>query len=212
MGDMQGQLQLNEQLQEMCIEYKDLCDQFLSILATAENMVKEAKKKYSHWDEFDSSSHKTDNGLALQFLRLLKIFKENRSDFMVEYKNNQNAYENNFLLENGSFNLPKKIDLETVQEKVNLWKSLTDNNDYKEYFEEIINVLNYNCKLEIDKEKQKYYKTTRSDEQKKQHIKNIMKVKACKKEEDDKVTDEVAETGNYEYEPQYYDKPGRWRF
>ena len=208
---MQGQLQLNEQLQEMCIEYKDLCDQFLSILATAENRVKEAKKKYSHWDEFDSSSHKTDNGLALQFLRLLKIFKENRSDFMVEYKNNQNAYENNFLLENGCFNLPKKIDLKTVQEKVNLWKTLTDNNDYKLYFQEIINVLNYNCKLDIDKEKQKYYKTVRNDEQKKQYIKNIMKVKACKKGEDDKVTDEVAETGKYEYEPEYYDKPGRWR-
>ena len=39
-----------------------------------------------------------------------------------------------------------------------------------------------------------------------------MKVKARKKGEDEKVTDEVAETGKYEYEPEYYDKPGRWRY
>ena len=38
------QLQVNEQLQEMCIEYKDLCDLFLSVLATAENMVNDSKK------------------------------------------------------------------------------------------------------------------------------------------------------------------------
>ena len=206
------QLQINEQLQEMCIEYKDLCDLFLSVLATAENMVKDSKKKYGHWDEFDSSKHKTDNGLALQFLRLLKNFKENRSDFMVEYKNNYNAYQNQFLLENGSFNLPKKIDLKKVQEKVELWKSLTENNDYKLYFQEIINILNYNSKLDIEKEKKKYYINVRNDEQKKQQINNIMKVKALKKGEDEKVTDEVAETGKYEYEPEYYDKPGRWRY
>ena len=206
------QLQINEQLQEMSIEYKDLCDLFLSVLATAENMVKDTKKKYGHWDEFDSSKHKTDKGLALQFLRLLKNFKENRSDFMVEYKNNFNAYQNQFLLDNGSFNLPKKIDLKKVQEKVELWKSLTDNNDYKLYFQEIINILNYNCKLDIEKEKKKYYRNVRNDEQKKQSINNIMKVKACKKGEDEKVADEVAETGKYEYEPEYYDKPGRWRY
>jgi hypothetical protein len=153
MGDAQMQLQVNEQLQEMCIEYKDLCDLFLSVLATAENMVKDSKKKYGHWDEFDSSKYKTDNGLALQFLRLLKNFKENRSDFMVEYKNDFNAYQNHFLLDNGSFNLPKKIDLKKVQEKVELWKSLTENNDYKLYFQEIINILNYNSKLDIEKEK-----------------------------------------------------------
>jgi hypothetical protein len=212
MGDAQMQLQVNEQLQEMCIEYKDLCDLFLSVLATAENMVKDSKKKYGHWDEFDSSKYKTDNGLALQFLRLLKNFKENRSDFMVEYKNDFNAYQNHFLLDNGSFNLPKKIDLKKVQEKVELWKSLTENNDYKLYFQEIINILNYNSKLDIEKEKKKYYNNVRNDEQKKQHINNIMKVKACKKGEDEKVTDEVAETGKYEYEPEYYDKPGRWRY
>ena len=206
------QLQVNEQLQEMCIEYKDLCDLFLSVLATAENMVKDSKKKYGHWDEFDSSKHKTDNGLALQFLRLLKNFKENRSDFMVEYKNDFNAYQNHFLLDNGSFNLPKKIDLKKVQEKVELWKSLTENNDYKLYFQEIINILNYNSKLDIEKEKKKYYSNVRNDEQKKENINNIMKVKACKKGEDEKVTDEVAETGKYEYEPEYYDKPGRWRY
>ena len=206
------QLQVNEQLQEMCIEYKDLCDLFLSVLATAENMVKDSKKKYGHWDEFDSSKHKTDNGLALQFLRLLKNFKENRSDFMVEYKNDFNAYQNHFLLDNGSFNLPKKIDLKKVQEKVELWKSLTENNDYKLYFQEIINILNYNSKLDIEKEKKKYYNNVRNEEQKKQHINNIMKVKACKKGEDEKVADEVAETGKYEYEPEYYDKPGRWRY
>lgn len=206
------QLQVNEQLQEMCIEYKDLCDLFLSVLATAENMVNDSKKKYGHWDEFDSSKHKTDNGLALQFLRLLKNFKENRSDFMVEYKNDFNAYQNHFLLDNGSFNLPKKIDLKKVQEKVELWKSLTENNDYKLYFQEIINILNYNSKLDIEKEKKKYYSNVRNDEQKKENINNIMKVKACKKGEDEKVTDEVAETGKYEYEPEYYDKPGRWRY
>lgn len=206
------QLQVNEQLQEMCIEYKDLCDLFLSVLATAENMVKDSKKKYGHWDEFDSSKNKTDNGLALQFLRLLKNFKENRSDFMVEYKNDFNAHQNHFLLDNGSFNLPKKIDLKKVQEKVELWKSLTENNDYKLYFQEIINILNYNSKLDIEKEKKKYYSNVRNDEQKKENINNIMKVKACKKGEDEKVTDEVAETGKYEYEPEYYDKPGRWRY
>ena len=48
----------------MCIEYKDLCDIFLSLLATVENMVKE-EKKYGNYNEFNSGNHKNENGLAL---------------------------------------------------------------------------------------------------------------------------------------------------
>lgn len=207
-----NQLQLNRQLQEMCIEYKDLCDIFLSVLATAENMVKDNNKKYGHYDEFDSSNYKTDNGLALQFLRLLKTFKENRTDFNKEYKNIPSAYQQKFLLENGTFNFPKKINLKTVEEKIAKWKSLTKNQTYHKYFDEIINIINYNCQLDLENEKKKYYTKVRNEEQKKENIKNIMKVKAEKKREDEPVTDEVAQTGGYVYEPVYNDKPGRWRY
>lgn len=206
------QLQLNRQLQEMCVEYKDLCDIFLSVLATAENMAKDNNKKYGHYDEFDSIKYKTDNGLALQFLRLLKTFKENRSDFNAEYKNNPEAYQQNFILENGTFKFPQKINLKIVEEKVALWKSLTKNQIYHKYFDEIINIINYNGKLDLEDEKKKHYTQLRNDEQKKENIKNIMKVKAAKKTEDETITDEVAQTGGYVYEPVYNDKPGRWRY
>lgn len=206
------QLQLNRQLQEMCVEYKDLCDIFLSVLATAENMAKDNNNKYGHYDEFDSIKYKTDNGLALQFLRLLKTFKENRSDFNAEYKNNPEAYQQNFILENGTFKFPQKINLKIVEEKVALWKSLTKNQIYHKYFDEIINIINYNGKLDLEDEKKKHYTQLRNDEQKKENIKNIMKVKAAKKTEDETITDEVAQTGGYVYEPVYNDKPGRWRY
>jgi hypothetical protein len=42
---MSLQIQVNKQVQEMIVEYKDLCDMFLSVLATAENMVNDSKKK-----------------------------------------------------------------------------------------------------------------------------------------------------------------------
>lgn len=64
MGQKQDHLQLNQEVQEMCIEYKDLCDIFLSLLATVENMVKE-EKKYGNYNEFNSGNHKNENGLAL---------------------------------------------------------------------------------------------------------------------------------------------------
>jgi hypothetical protein len=204
-------LQIDRQLQEMCVEYKDLCDIFLSVLATAENMVKDDNKKYGHYDEFDSSKYKTDDGLALQFLRLLKTFKENRSDFNSEYRNNPEAYRLKFISDNGTFKFPEKINLKIVEEKVALWKSLTKNETYHKYFNEIIHILNYDSKLDLDIAKKSHYTKVRNDEQKKENIKNIMKVKAAKKKEDEPIIDEVAETGGYVYEPVYNDKPGRWR-
>ena len=95
-GQQQEQLQLNQEVQEMYIKYKDLCDIFLSILATVENLVKE-EKKYENYDEFNSGKHNNENGLALQFLRLQKIFKENISDFELEDKHYELAKNYNFI-------------------------------------------------------------------------------------------------------------------
>ena len=132
---MSFQIQVNKQVQEMIVEYKDLCDMFLSVLATAENMVNDSKKKYGFYDEFDSTKHKNPNGLALQFLRLLNNFKENRSDFMSEYRNSKEAAEYSFINNKGQFQFPKKIDLKIVQEKINKWKELAGNEIYKKYYE-----------------------------------------------------------------------------
>ena len=208
---MQATIQINKQIQEMVVEYKDLCDMFLSVLATAENMVDDSKKKYGYYDEFNSIKHKNSNGLALQFLRLLKNFKENRSDFMSEYKNVKEANQYNFLNSKGQFIFPEKINLGVVQEKINNWKVLADNELYKLYFDEIINIINYNGTLDLEKEKQKFYNfVTRTEEQKKENIKNIMKVKALKKKDEEKTEEEYARTGQFEYDPVYHAKPGRW--
>lgn len=208
---MQATIQINKQIQEMVVEYKDLCDMFLSVLATAENMVDDSKKKYGYYDEFNSIKHKNSNGLALQFLRLLKNFKENRSDFMSEYKNVKEANQYNFLNNKGQFIFPEKIDLGVVKEKINNWKALADNELYKLYFDEIINIINYNSTLDLEKEKQKFYNfVPRTEEQKKENIKNIMKVKALKKKDEEKTEEEYARTGQFEYDPVYHAKPGRW--
>jgi hypothetical protein len=208
---MQATIQINKQIQEMVVEYKDLCDMFLSVLATAENMVDDSKKKYGYYDEFNSIKHKNSNGLALQFLRLLKNFKENRSDFMSEYKNVKEANQYNFLNSKGQFIFPEKINLGVVQEKINNWKVLADNELYKLYFDEIINIINYNGTLDLEKEKQKFYNfIPRTEEQKKENIKNIMKVKALKKKDEEKTEEEYARTGQFEYDPVYHAKPGRW--
>ena len=208
---MQTLIQINKQIQEMVVEYKDLCDMFLSVLATAENMVNDSKKKYGYYDEFNSIKHKNSNGLALQFLRLLKNFKENRSDFMSEYKNVKEANQYNFLNSKGQFIFPEKINLGVVQEKINNWKVLADNELYKLYFDEIINIINYNSTLDLEKEKQKFYNfIPRTEEQKKENIKNIMKVKALKKKDEEKTEEEYARTGQFEYDPVYHAKPGRW--
>lgn len=208
---MSLQLQINRQLQEMVVEYKDLCDIFLSVLATAENMVNDSKKKYGYYDEFNSIKNKNANGLALQFLRLLKNFKENRSDFISEYKNVKEAAEYSYINNKGQFQFPKKIDLKIVQEKINGWKQLSDNELYKKYFDEIINIINYNSTLNLEAEKQKFYNfVERTDEQKKENIKNIMKVKAHKRKEDEETEEHYAATGQYEYEPVYNAKAGRW--
>ena len=208
---MQATIQINKQIQEMVVEYKDLCDMFLSVLATAENMVDDSKKKYGYYDEFNSIKHKNSNGLALQFLRLLKNFKENRSDFMSEYKNVKEANQYNFLNNKGQFIFPEKIDLGVVKEKINNWKALADNELYKLYFDEIINIINYNSTLDLEKEKQKFYNfIPRTEEQKKENIKNIMKVKALKKKDEEKTEEEYARTGQFEYDPVYHAKPGRW--
>ena len=208
---MQTLIQINKQIQEMVVEYKDLCDMFLSVLATAENMVNDSKKKYGYYDEFNSIKHKNSNGLALQFLRLLKNFKENRSDFMSEYKNVKEANQYNFLNSKGQFIFPEKINLGVVQEKINNWKALADNELYKLYFDEIINIINYNSTLDLEKEKQKFYNfIPRTEEQKKENIKNIMKVKALKKKDEEKTEEEYARTGQFEYDPVYHAKPGRW--
>ncbi len=208
---MAMQLQVNKQVQEMIVEYKDLCDMFLSVLATAENMVNDSKKKYGYYDEFNSIDLKNSNGLALQFLRLLKNFKENRSDFMLEYKNHQYAAENGFINNKGQFQFPKKIDLKVVKEKINKWKELATNDLFKKYFDEIINIINYKSTLDLEAEKQKFYNfVERTEEQKKENIKNIMKVKAYKRKEDEEAEDQYARTGQYEYEPVYNAKAGRW--
>jgi hypothetical protein len=208
---MSLQIQVNKQVQEMIVEYKDLCDMFLSVLATAENMVNDSKKKYGYYDEFDSSKNKNPNGLALQFLRLLSNFKENRRDFIAEYRNTKEAAEYSFINNKGQFQFPKKIDLKIVQEKINKWKELAGNELYKKYFDEIMNILNYNSTLDLEAEKQKFYNfVQRTEEQKKENIKNIMKVKAYKRKEDEETEEQYARTGQYEYDPVYHAKAGRW--
>ena len=142
---------------------------------------------------------------------MLKIFKENRNDFEVEYENDEDAYRNSFLSDNGNFNFPPKINLKKVEQKINLSKSLISNETYKLYFDEIINILNYKYTINLDNEKKKYYTQVRTDEQKKENINNIMKAKAIKKNEDQSITDEVAKTGKFQYEPVYGAAPGRYR-
>ena len=205
------QKQLNRQIQDMCIEYKDLCDMFLSVLATAENMVKESNKKYGYYDEFNSGKYKTDNGLVLQFLRLLSNFVQNREDFNNEYKDIDKAYDNEFLDGRKLFKFPKTISMKNVQEKIEHWKNLTDNDTYKIYFNEILNIINYKYDLNLENEKKKYYSNIPiNDEQRNQRIENIMKVKACKVKDDQIAIDEYANTGTFNYNPVYNFQPGRW--
>ena len=52
-----------------------MCDNFLSVLATAENMVKDNNKKYGHYDEFNSSKYKTDNDLSFTIFKVVKNFQ-----------------------------------------------------------------------------------------------------------------------------------------
>ena len=182
------------------------------VLATAENMVKEENKKYGYYDEFNAGKYKNDDGLALQFLRLLIIFKENRSDFELEYKHYDEAKHYNFIDEDtNKFVFPEKIDIAFVKDKIENWKTLTINENYRKYFQEIINIIQYKNTFDLEKEKKQYYTDIRNDEQKKENIENIIKIKGLKKKEDDKVTDDYVKNGGFKYEPNYNKPAGRWR-
>ena len=85
---------------------------------------------------------------------MLKIFKENRSDFELEYKHYEEAKNYNFLDEKtNKFLFPEKIDLKIVKQKINNWIELTTNEDYKKYLQEIIKIIQYKNIIDLEKKK-----------------------------------------------------------
>lgn len=189
--------QIDRVKQEQAIEYKDICDMFLSVLATAENIVSIPidEKKYGYYDEYNSKKYKTYNGLMLQLLRLLKNMKENKEDFIEEY---------------GKFKFPKGIDLNVVQEKIKYWKSLSKDSNFHLYLDEIINIINNQPKLDLGKCKAQYYSNKPvSEADKINRLNNIMSVKVDNFKENQKIIDEIEKTGKYTYKPVYDAMPGR---
>ena len=190
--------QIDKVKQQQAIEYKDICDTFLSVLATAENIVSIPidEKKYGHYDEYNSKKYKTYNGLMLQFLRLLKNMKENKEDFVEEY---------------GKFKFPKGIDINVVQEKINYWKSLSRDANFHLYLDEIINIVNNRPKLDLGKCKAQYYSNKHvSEAEKINRLNNIMSVKVDNFNENQKIFEEIEKTGKYTYKPVYDAMPGRF--
>ena len=190
--------QIDKVKQQQAIEYKDICDTFLSVLATAENIVSIPidEKKYGHYDEYNSKKYKTYNGLMLQFLRLLKNMKENKEDFVEEY---------------GKFKFPKGIDINVVQEKINYWKSLSRDANFHLYLDEIINIVNGNPKLDLEKYKGLYYSNRLvTDDQKINRLNNIVSVKVDSSKEEEKVREQIEKTGKFNYEPVFGAVPGRY--
>ena len=190
--------QIDMMRQEQAIEYKNICDMFLSVLATVENIVSLPidEKKYGYYDEYNSKKYKTYNGLMLQLLRILKNMKENKEDFESEY--------------NIPFQFPKNIDLNVVNQKIIYWKSLNKNKDFQLYLDEINNIINGKSKLDLEDFKAQYYsKKPVTDAEKINRLNNILSVKIDNSKEDQKVIEEIEKTGKYTYKPVYDAMSGR---
>ena len=198
MGEQQY-AQIDKSKLEQAIDYKDICDLFLSVLATAENIVSLTidEKQYGYYDEYNSKKYKTHNGLMLQFLRLLKIMKENLDDYDKEYDK--------------PFQFPKKINFEKVKKQIAKFKSLYKDKYFHLYLDEIINIANGNPKLDLEKYKGLYYSNRLvTDDQKINRLNNIVSVKVDSSKEEEKVREQIEKTGKFNYEPVFGALPGRY--
>lgn len=198
---VQQQRQLDLQKQQQILDYKDVSDTFMSLLSTAEAIAfqNSNEKELGYYDEFDTANRKTENSQIIQFLRLLREFDGIRDDYEKAYKE--------------KYNFPKKITKDYIEEKIDsFFNKIGEKNKLAKYFEEIVNIINRNKKININEELKKYYRkdTVTDKEAKKNRWDNLIGIKHLFSEEDKKTIDEYIRTGNYEYKVEFNKKPGRY--
>ena len=184
--------------QEQAIEYKDICEMFLSVLATAENIVGLPidEKKYAYYDEYNSSKYKTYNGLMLQLLRIMKHTKESIEIYAKKYK---------------SFEFPEGINPNIVKNEITYWKRLSKDNYFHLYLDDIINIIMGKPQLNLEEYKAQYYSNKPiTDIKKIERLNKIIKVKCNNTEEDKKVVEKMEKEGQFKFRPVYHALPGRF--
>ena len=192
-----SQCQTDGAKQEQIIAHKGICDMFLSVLATAENIVKLPidEKKYAYYDEYNSSKYKTYNGLMLQLLRIMEYVEKSIEIYIKKYK---------------SFEFPEKINLNIVLNKIIYWKSLNEDKYFHLYLDELINIIIGKPQLNLEEYKTQYYSNKPTNET--NNIKRndmIIRAKCNISKEDQKTIEQIEKTGNYEYVPVYNGVSGR---
>lgn len=196
----QMQTRISKQKQQQYLDYKDVTDTLMSLLATAEAIALQnsSKKELGYYDEYDTANRKSNNSQIIQLLRLTRQFGGMRKDFNALYTKDK-------------YQLPKEITLEYIIKKISFWKSLLKSENIAKYFDEILNVLNGKPTLDINKELQKYYDKNLqlTEDQKIKRWDNVIGIKHLCSKEDEEVINEYLNTGKYDYKIRFNEKAGR---
>lgn len=197
----QAQMQVNKQLQQQYLDYKDVTDVLMSLLSTAEAIALQNSddKELGYYDEYDTVNRKSDNGQIIQLLRLIREFYGIRKDFNAVYIKKK-------------YQLPKEITPDYIKKKIVYWKTLVKSKIVLKYFDEILNVLNGKPQIDINIELQKYYNKNikLTEEQKMRRWDNVIGMKHICNKEDEELINEYLNTGKYEYKVIFNEKAGRY--
>lgn len=194
--------QLSLRKQQQILDYKDATDIFMSLLSTAEVVALQnsEEKELGHYDEYDTANRKTFNSQIIQFLRFLRDFDGARNDYEKQYKE--------------EYKYPNKITNEYITGKINYFISKVEGKgELKNYFIEIINIMNHQKTIDIEKELKKYYKkknNTKKEEVQINRFSNLMGINHLVKKEEKQTIDEYVRTGKSEYVVKFNEKPGRY--
>lgn len=163
--------QLDRQQLNQKLDYKDVWDFYYSAIATIENIAlgKSGKKIYGYWDEFDSSKFKNRKQLVIQYLKILKNFKDAYFDYLKDY---------GYLME-----FPEDINVNTFT-KLKEWANIINDKTITKYINELVEIINQRGDLDIQKELNKYYKNEKMDEKEAREKIEIF-MKSCKNVRDE---------------------------
>lgn len=191
------QKQLNINIMNQKLDYKDVWDFYYSAIATIENIAlgNSNKKEYGKWDEFNACSFKDKNQLVIQLLKILKSFKGALNDYLKDYNNLMDYPE----------------DMTITFTKIQKWKTMINDNEINKYLDELINIINNKSHLDFQKELNKYYrkeKIKKEDMQK--GLEAMIKCGAYVRKEEKNFKKEFEEKGTLEkYKVELNIPPGR---
>ena len=196
----QIKIQVDKQIQQQYMDYKDVTDVLMSLLSTAEAIAlqNDNKRELGYYDEYDTVNRKSSNAQIIQLLRLIRQFSGMRKDY-------------NLLYTKKKYHLPKEITPEYINNKIAFWKTMVKSEIISKYFDEIIHVLNGKPQIDINKELQNYYdkNVKLTEEQKMRRWDNVIGMKHICSKEDQELIDEYLSTGKYDYKVKFNEKVGR---